>query len=274
MHNVPSPCPKCKAIQHHELPEWSPTPVLNRPVKLNFAIRNGMRCELDGMAVSIEEPGCWTVIVVQVPPKILFIRSIHSWCTLAGIKQRIPGCVHLAPACTDCTHILPLFRMVQLVHVCKISVQSAFYNAQYLQLNLAGIKGWNTHLHFVRDCNIMVPNKNLFFIIYIIKNMCAKFGVYWLSMSFKTRDQTLAELKGGKNDFGCSWSTECIWSNYLDLNTYIYIQSADLPVWVQIGCLGHALFASLFVLGSNGRHLHACIFLPILAITKLFCRHL
>ena len=42
-----------EAIQHHELPEWSPTPVLNGPIKLNFAIRNGMRCELDGMAVSM-----------------------------------------------------------------------------------------------------------------------------------------------------------------------------------------------------------------------------
>jgi hypothetical protein len=41
-----------KKIQHHELPRWSPTPVLNGPVKLNFAIRNGMRCRLDGMAVS------------------------------------------------------------------------------------------------------------------------------------------------------------------------------------------------------------------------------
>ena len=40
------------ATQHHELPEWSPTPVLNGPIKLNFAIRNGMRCGLDGMAVS------------------------------------------------------------------------------------------------------------------------------------------------------------------------------------------------------------------------------
>ncbi len=44
-----------EAIQHRELPKWSPTPVLNRPIKLNFAIRNGMRCELDGMAVSYGE---------------------------------------------------------------------------------------------------------------------------------------------------------------------------------------------------------------------------
>ena len=43
---------KSKMDTAPELPRWSPTPVLNGPHELNFAIRNGMRWTIEGMAVS------------------------------------------------------------------------------------------------------------------------------------------------------------------------------------------------------------------------------
>lgn len=41
-----------KWLQHHEIPKWSPTLVLNWPNKLDFAIRKGMRYSMIGMAES------------------------------------------------------------------------------------------------------------------------------------------------------------------------------------------------------------------------------
>ena len=201
-----------KAIQHHELPEWSPTPVLNGPVKLNFAIRNGMRCELDGMAVSITEQHGLNHKCFVVHQSFCKNITFHLITWDGQNIQRLTTGIRRSLWCIQ-TSVKGFSAREWCMHIVwvrfALTLSSFSVNAQ--------------------QCNTLVPKLMHRWIQIPHIYHCANFGRNWFSRSCKRRDSIWLGFSGDIY-FLLYLLNHCL--NLQSIFCIIFI--VPLSTWVQI----------------------------------------